>query len=219
MIKAWSYSRLTTYEQCPLKAKLKFVDRLPEPPNKAMERGSKIHEEAASYLSKETNRLPASLKKLERDYRALRTADPAVELQIAFDRTWKLVEWFSPQAWLRVVVDALSMRDGDALVVDHKTGKVRDGYESQLDLYATAIFAAYPEVQTVTPQLWFVDHGVKVPRLRQAVTFVRDKLTTHKKEWTKRALPMLSDKRFVARPNWSCQWCHFRKDNGGPCKF
>ena len=30
-IKAWSYSRLVDFEQCKLRAKLKYIDRIPEP--------------------------------------------------------------------------------------------------------------------------------------------------------------------------------------------
>lgn len=217
MIRAWSYSRLSTYEECPLKAKLKYVVKMPEPSHPAMARGAAIHEEAAAYLSKEKSRVPASLKQLDNLFRALRKKEPEVELQIAFDRTWKTTEWFSSQAWLRVVVDALVIEGPRAIVIDHKTGKIREGYDSQLDLYAAAIFSAYPEVETVEPELWFVDHGVTLPVPPKK--YHRDELPTLKKRWAKRALPMLSDKRFAPRAGNYCRWCHFRKSNGGPCKF
>ena len=42
----WSYSRLTTWEQCPLKAKLKYIDGLKEPGSPAMDRGTAIHKDA-----------------------------------------------------------------------------------------------------------------------------------------------------------------------------
>ena len=57
-IKAWSYSRLVDFEQCKLRAKLKYIDRIPEParplpPGKtehANDRGTRIHDAAERFV-------------------------------------------------------------------------------------------------------------------------------------------------------------------------
>ena len=44
-VTAWSYSRYADYTQCPLKFKLKHIQRLPTKGSPAMDRGSAIHKE------------------------------------------------------------------------------------------------------------------------------------------------------------------------------
>ena len=46
----WSSSRYTVYDQCPAKAAYKFIDKLPEPPAPALDRGSLIHKQAELFI-------------------------------------------------------------------------------------------------------------------------------------------------------------------------
>ena len=65
-IKAWSYSRLVDFEQCKLRAKLKYIDRIPEParslpPGKtehANDRGTRIHDAAERFVRGGVELLP-----------------------------------------------------------------------------------------------------------------------------------------------------------------
>ena len=68
-IKAWSYSRLVDFEQCKLRAKLKYIDRIPEParplpPGKtehANDRGTRIHDAGERFVQVlEPGKLPAT---------------------------------------------------------------------------------------------------------------------------------------------------------------
>ncbi len=54
---AWSYSRLSDYEACPLKAKIKHLDKVSEPSSPALKRGSDIHELAAKYATNQLTEL------------------------------------------------------------------------------------------------------------------------------------------------------------------
>lgn len=47
---SWSYSRYQVYVQCPLKAKLKFLLKLKEPPADALMRGNIIHKQAELFI-------------------------------------------------------------------------------------------------------------------------------------------------------------------------
>lgn len=71
-ITSWSFSRYSDYKQCPLKAKLKHVDKLKEPPNEAMARGAAIHNIAEKYIKGEGRTLPAELKQFGAEFKMLR---------------------------------------------------------------------------------------------------------------------------------------------------
>ena len=61
-ITAWSFSRYSTYKQCPAKLKYSAIDKLKEPPNAAMARGAAIHTLAEDYVKGKGKALPPELK-------------------------------------------------------------------------------------------------------------------------------------------------------------
>ena len=216
-ITAWSFSRYMDYLQCPLKAKFKFIDRLKEPDNPAFEKGKRIHKLAEDFAKGTIKTLPADLKLLKAPFTALRKEKPHVELQWAFDTQWKAVEWFGPTAHFRLVLDAMSYIEKPSPVlrmIDHKTGKEYPYHNDQLSLYALGGFKRYPEVQTISSELWYIDTG-KVVEMQ----FRREEESALEKDWKKRTAKMLKDTSFKPTPNDKCRWCHFRNSNGGPCKF
>ena len=99
-------------------------------------------------------------------------------------------------------------------IVTHNTGRVRDSYEPQLELYALTGLLMFPNVNTVDTELWFVDAGRKLEGQR----YTRDDLEMLKARWTDRVTSMLTDTEFRPTPNQYCGYCHFRKSNGGPCQ-
>jgi hypothetical protein len=48
-ITAWSYSRYEQYVRCPLQFKLAVIDKVKTPVSDAMDRGRRLHTEAAAY--------------------------------------------------------------------------------------------------------------------------------------------------------------------------
>ena len=215
-ILAWSYSRWRDYEQCPLKAKYKHVDRLKEPANEAMERGTAIHLLAEHYAGGKLKRLPKELEKFKKEFAALKKMKPKLEEQWAFNSKWERVDWFSKEAWLRVKMDAAYMLNKfTAELIDHKTGKFKEGeYEEQLELYALAAFIIFPEAKQVVCRLWFLDSGDEVLR-----AFDRADWPNLEKTWQKRIKPMMMDKKFAPKPGNYCRWCAFSQSKGGKCKF
>lgn len=244
--KSWSYSRYADYELCPLKARLKHLDKIFEPPNAAMERGSMIHKEAEEFMlgrgSEETapvifGRFQPLLVKVRK---FLRTCKPEgrenvqVEKGWALTKKWGVVEWDDwANAWLRVKIDLFSVQkdpSGRSFVelCDWKTGKFRaenaEAYMEQLELYALAIFAKYPKISRVEGRLMYVDAQVIFPEKDGASLLERRRdFARLKKKWGAKVKAMLHDTEFLPRPNWSCKWCHFRKDNaangGGQCQY
>ena len=227
-ITAWSYSRWKDYAQCPRKAQYKHVLKLKEPSNKAMERGSSIHKEAELYLqgvegSRNVFELPLFGPKGDEDrpiyakkLDALKKQGAVAEEKWTFTETWGTTGWFDRDAWCRMGIDAYALknRNREMLIVDYKTGKVRDENRKQLGIYALGAFTQRPELKRVVTEFWYVDANEQV-RETFDVTEKEDILDA----WMRRITPMLNDTIFAARPGPLCKWCHFRKANGGPCEF
>lgn len=217
-ITAWSYSRLQVYKQCPLKAKFKFIDKLPEPGSAAMDRGAEIHKEAENYVKGLTlvKKFPASLKLFRNEFEVLRGEKSAIaEREWAFNVKWEPTSWFGKDAWLRVKLDLSYVRDVTAFVVDYKTGKGNpDLQKSQLELYALGAFITLPDIKNVVSEFWYLDQGVTVKE-----EFQRSQLAALKKKWLADVKPMLKDKSFAPRPNDKCRWCHYGKEGSKLCDY
>lgn len=218
-IKAWSFSRYKDYTQCPLKARLKHVDRLSEPGSAAMERGTAIHKMAEDYARGTLKKLPKELAGFTDFFKLVRKYKDdilATEDNWAFTQQWDPCEWNDwNRAWVRVKID-LVLQDGPGhvMIIDHKTGKRKADHLEQLSLYALAGFVMYPDAKEITSRLTYLDSGEVGEE-----GFHSKQLTALKKEWTAKAQPMLNDTTFAPRPGNYCRWCHFRKANGGPCQY
>ncbi len=154
---------------------------------------------------------------------AKKQKDMFAEENWGFDRNWNVVDYFDwDNCWLRVKVDVGWGHHGEAVHLrDNKTGKYSDynieEYMAQLRLYAAAGAARFPHVKEFHVQLWFTDLGIKYPE--EPMVISRAEALKLQKQFTKMVQPMFNDKRFDPTPNNKCRWCHYRKANGGPCRF
>jgi RecB family exonuclease len=226
LLTAWSYSRLSTYEKCALQAKLKYIDKLPEPPSDALERGSETHDVLAQYLRGDRplrepgapSEIPgwAHFGSLLNDLRAL---EPLVEQQWGYDRLWRPVGWFGSETWFRSVLDAaLVYGDDTGDVIDFKTGKpYPQDTAKQAELYAISMVRRYPALTHATVRFWYVDPA---QRGAEAVyRFSRDQAEAAMPKWEKKAERMLTDEIMAPRPGEHCKWCPFAKSKSGACKY
>ena len=206
-LKAWSFSRLSCWENCPAQAKYKYIEKLPEVKGPPLLRGSKIHKEAELYVLN-GGRLPVSLKQFRGEFKKLREDGASAEEQWAFNCKWQACDWFGAEAWLRVIVDANYFKGAEAstlVLVDYKTGKKKnvEAYQDQMELSALAGFHMY-EVDRVETELWFLDSGDIVDenyKVRQ--------IADMRKRFEKRAKRMLNDDRYPTTPNFTCRFCSF----------
>jgi len=211
----FSHSSISTYEDCPFKYKLTRIQHLSEPTGPAAERGKRIHkefEEAFSGLPLTTAELEPWLDFIG-DIKSYYTI-VLPEHDVGIRRDWSACGFSDSDVWLRGQIDLLAIKDNKARIIDWKTGKERD-YEKQLRLYATLVFALYPEVDTIELELAFID-------LQKPVTCARvtRKEFENLKVWmTERMVKIEKDMIFAPKPNANCKYCHFRKSNGGPCKW
>ena len=235
MFTSWSFSRLNDYRQCPAKAKYKHLLKLPEPSNKAMERGNAIHKVAENYIKGLLPpKMPDELSKFADLFKTLRAKYkkkiPAmhVEGSLAFTRAWDETRWDDwDNCWLRIKVDCADHETLTTLdVYDWKTGKVstsrQEEYVEQLELYALGGLLAFKHIKTVKPKLVYLDHKVVYPTAPADVkklTFTRKDIPMLTKTWITRTDAMFNDEVFAPRPSDQCRWCHYRKSNGGPCQY
>ena len=184
-IKSWSYSRYSTYEKCPALAKYKFIEKRQEPGSTAMDRGSDIHlmaehavkgttppatdfktlsgaEADSTRLLLKKGQLPNELLRFKDEFSAARkTKGVETELMLAFTPQWDACDWRDwNRAWVRIKIDLLlppTTQTPTVRVIDHKTGRPRDDYGEQLELYAVGAFLRYPQAMVADTRLWYLD--------------------------------------------------------------
>ncbi len=231
---SWSYSRYSDWRQCPLKAKLKHIDKLKEPGNAAMERGSKIHTDAEQYIKGTLKVLPPELALFKQEFADLKKLfkkkgrPMIVEDNWAFTKEWTETQWNDwVGCWVRIKLDcAHYVADTIMVVTDWKSGKPNDyktrEYMEQLELYALSALLLHPFLTEVQVRIGWTDVGEMYPA--EPLSFYPKDQKRLLKEWNSRVAPMMADTKFVPKPNSMCKWCYFGqagKLKGGPglCKF
>jgi len=227
---ALSHSRLNDYQTCPLKFRLKYIDKLPifsidmdKAPH--LVRGSNIHEALEKYVIKRSAgqkeirvSMPEVIKTIpfiDKLYAAFSQIDP--EAQIAVDKNWNPCDWFGAEAYYRAIFDCICRsKDGKSvLIVDWKTGKVRDyttldGY-GQLALAACIALSLFPNCEEVSTMYVYVDWGKTVHK-----TYKRDRLEELRAHYDAQSVNVNADEEFPAKSNQFCKWCECSKDE---CQF
>jgi len=212
---AIGFSKLDTYRSCPAKFKFQYINKLPQPGNAAMQRGSQIHDTCEAYLRGWIYELPDFLTAWQERFDNLRTLKCKTEESWGFNRNWELLEnWFQPETWLRAKSDAHYI-DGDTLVViDFKTGKYRIPSTEQVELYAICASAIYPEVPQVKTAFWFLDTG---EIYEQAYT--KEHLVALREKYVAYFNQLLNEEIWKPMPSRECKWCHYSCSKKGPCEF
>lgn len=228
-IKTWSFSRISDFEKCKFLAKLKYLDKIPEPERPlrpgqtehANDRGTRIHEAAELYVKDPNIQLVSELSKFEEDFKDLRQlykdGKVILEQEWAINTDWVPVAWGSETAWCRAKLDAfvhVSSTHGRA--IDYKTGK-RFGNEikhaEQTQLYQLLSFMRFPELESIRVELWYLDLGEK-----SEMTYTREQGLRFFENFNRRGLAMTTCEDFNPNPNvYSCKWCLYGPRGSGHC--
>jgi CRISPR/Cas system-associated exonuclease Cas4 (RecB family) len=213
-MKTQSYSAIKMYEQCPAKYKFSRIDKIPEPTGPAAERGKLIHAEIEAVLKGQLELVCDELIYLLPKLDEWRQKNAQSELEFAVDSNWDPVDFSDSNAMFRGVIDLYIEQGNVALILDFKTGKERD-YADQVRAYATAILATKPHIHQVTPMIEFID----LQKSTEYATIYGRDIEFMKSDVRGRINIIEHDKFFSANPSGLCKFCHYRKDNGGPCKW
>lgn len=228
-LKTWSYSRLGVFEQCKFRAKLQYVDKIPEPARPlpegktehANDRGTRVHEAAEIFVRGGVELLP-ELAKFESEFQRLRDlharGQVSLEGEWAFDNQWNPAGWNDPRTWLRLKLDAMvRLSETHAVVIDYKTGRLKGNevkHAEQGQLYQLATFLRYPDIQTVDVEFWYTD----LDELTR-VTYTRAQGMRFLKSFELRGNAITDCLDFPPNPNmFSCKWCPYGPEGTGHCE-
>ena len=230
-INAGSFSRLDVFETCKFRAKLQFVDRIPEPERPKLpegqeypdKRGSRIHDECEEYVLGE-GIMTEGMMKFEAEFEKLRELQKegkvVTEQMWCFDEDWNAFSpkvFWDPAIKFRIKTDAtVFTSDTEATIIDYKTGK-RYGNEvkhaEQLELYAIGAFLKHEQLQKVKSELWYLDQDELAD-----LSLTRNEGLKLMKKWIERTNDMLGCEDFPPNPNiYNCRWCPYGPAKGGQC--
>ncbi len=157
---ALSHSRLSVYQNCPRKFKLQYLDKaFPDDSNNPnFVRGNRVHGQLENYVmwlnADQSFEKPAMCTEaqnvialINNVYESYTSVLP--EQQLCLDKNWDKTGWFAKNAYLRAILDVIAFKPGKGLILDYKTGRVRDydQYGGQLHLNAAISILArkFPE--------------------------------------------------------------------------
>jgi len=156
---AWSYSRLTSFEDCPWRFYLTQVaKRVVEKPSPEMDWGKRVHKGLELRVAQDIP-LPETLQQYEPIAASVqarcRAADHfACEEKVTLNRDYRPTSWFGADAYIRVINDVRLTRGTTAAVFDYKTGKPQHA-SFQLKLAAAALLQADPALdKVITGFIW-----------------------------------------------------------------
>lgn len=163
-LKGWSYSSLTTFENCPLQFyKTRVSKEVVDNGSEATREGTRVHR-ALELRVRDGIALPPDMAAQEPMAGAVADCSGSVFTEIPFAVNANLEPVFVPvvdekpqwtdDSWCKCVTDVLIVKGHNAVAIDWKNGKVRPD-SKQLMLNAALIFAAYPDVNKIkTSFVW-----------------------------------------------------------------
>jgi len=214
----WSYSKLSTYEQCPRQFRHKYIDKLPQPePGPALARGLDIHEKAEKFVTGVIKKLPKELEAYSDEFKSLKKMGGTKEIDCSFTKDFQPTAWNAwDNVWCISKLDSTcKIEDDEACIIDYKTGKVYDTHKDQSDVYALAGFIHWPHVDYITGEFWYLDQPNEEPGI-----WVYERKQHFKQLqnlFARRVAAMSKDTKFNIKPSYKCKWCDFNISKGGPC--
>ena len=149
-IPPWSYSSLSTFENCPRQYFHKYVAKdVREPESPQMAYGTAVHK-AFELRQAEDKPLPADLARHEPYMQELAAKDGMkfFEAKIGLSKQLRPTHFFANDVWYRGVVDFAAIGMNGAEIVDFKSGRKHQKFE-QLKLFALHGFAMHTHVQEI----------------------------------------------------------------------
>jgi hypothetical protein len=241
---ALSWSRLSTYQQCPKQFYLKFISKSFKEEEKGIHlvKGEQLHKQMEEYILAKNGQgvmplgfspeVKQSLPYVDKLYNIYDSVH--AEAQVACDVNWKPTEWFGADTAWRAIWDATGLRINTCFIGDWKSGKVYpmnrtvnpDGSRSFGQLHLSSVIAlqrwdALPEVISAYVYLEHkVVQTVKVTREpTEAVDANREPIPhlTEVRLYFERWFERVQmEKAWEPTPNDNCKWCQATR---AQCKF
>ncbi len=215
-MRPWSYSRLTTWEECPRQYQYRYVEgrQGSRPPSAAADRGTRIHKLAEDYLNGLIHIYPPELQKVSSHAMRLKTGKASPEGKVAVRKDWTLCDYEDPEAYFRAIIDVLMREDHILHVQDWKTGQVYPDHKDQLKLYVAIASIKHPDAKEFHPAAIYIDQG----HVDRHPPVTADMVKPIRLLLEGRINNAESDDKFLPTPNSRCKWCDYSRRFGGPCE-
>ena len=211
-MKSWSFSSLINYERCPHTLSFPYKrQNIDAASNPIAQRGFDVHKLLATWLTNDQTIEELNFEGvdfLKFNLPALKASMPIVEEKYGLTGEWEETSY--KEAWLKIIPDAMVIRNEGITIIDFKTGKRQYKeikHAQQMQLYACAMSSLYPSHLAIDTELWYLDEG-KIHRQSYPVK----RLDGMRLRLHNRALTMLSDEELRPKPNKSnCKFCNFKE--------
>jgi len=216
-VRPWSYSRLSTYEECPKQYWYSYVENIPgfRPQSTAANRGSAIHAQGERYLLGELKIYPPEFQRVSGHLMGLKAKKATPELKLAVTDKWEPCDYKDPNAYLRGIIDVLYLEGENLHIEDFKTGQIYDSHPVQMENYVAIASAHYPQAAVFVTRLIYVDQGmVTSPKRTEA-----HRLKPIRMLMDGRIKNAEDDTIFPTTPGQKCKWCDYSRKYGGPCQY
>jgi CRISPR/Cas system-associated exonuclease Cas4 (RecB family) len=217
----YSYSRLNLYSGCPRAYKCQYIEKRPQLPSEALDRGIAVHDAVAAYAK----HCLAEGVMTDVDFlRSWQGTDEVREILETFADThifepgaytieemWKIQMEPHPWTWWGVI-DLL--KDEGELVriedrkTDHQLRSQTDiNKDFQLRCYAWMAATKLPRAQEFQCAIDFVRYGVM-----RETTYTRDDISAIEKQIIDQIQTIEADRKYQATPGSSCSYCSYTSD-------
>jgi len=207
----WSYSALTTFENCPRKYWATRVSKVVSDIAQPNIKGDEEHQ-AIEHFFKKGLRLPVHLREMEPLFQHLIAApgEQYIEFKMCLNEQLQVADAkkFDKTGWVRGAADYVKINGTLGTYLDWKSGKPGWEVEDQIDLTALLLFRHFPALQRVNGGLYYYNHNKVKPHVVHRVD--------EQRLWNgfySRVNVMLQAKRednYPATPNKLCEWCPYR---------
>lgn len=157
---AWSYSALSTFENCPRKYWATRVAKVVSDVNQYNTAGDADHQAIENYM-RAGFQLPEHLRGLTPLFDKLRSAPGESHVEYKMTLKQDLTKTHGKDwngAWVRGAGDYIKINGSLATYIDWKSGKPRDEVEDQINLTSLLIFQHFEQVQKVNGALYYYNH-------------------------------------------------------------
>lgn len=236
-----SWSRLTTFNQCPLKFQLQFISKSFPEEGKSIHliKGEELHKQLEDYVIAKNGggqmplgfspEIRKTLPYVDRLFATYERVYP--EAQVSCGSDWKPVEWFDKKSKFRAIWDVVGLnvspdRPAACYIGDYKSGKIYpygDGF-GQLHLSAAIALNRFPQMQEVIGAFVYIEHEkitpIKVTREKTDQTMRDGRWVPHLAEvqehFDREFEKVNAETKWEPTPNEFCKWCPATK---AQCKF
>lgn len=233
---ALSWSRLSTFMQCPRKFHLQFISKTFKEEEKSVHliKGEELHKQLEEYVLAKNGQgvMPVgfsqpvreTLPYVDRLFTLYDSIFP--EAQLACDVNWKPTEWFAKETAWRSIWDITGLKQATCFVGDYKSGKIYPLGDTfgQLHLSAVMGLHRFQETPEITAAYIYIEHKkiepVRVTREPTGEVDAKGKPVPHLKQvqlyFEQQFERVQMEKDFEPVANENCKYCQATR---AQCKY